>query len=105
MQALVDFVDSLTGVVRLAILAITGLGVIITLIAASSFSYVAPQVAEDYADRAENNADKAIVAAREEARARSLAEDGWGYDASTTENGSMRDASGEPAGGWGADPR
>ena len=104
MQALVDMVDSISGTVRLFILAIMGFGVIVTLLMTVSFSVVAPQVAEDYADRAEALGDRAIEVAREEARARELADDGWGYAEPGSYEGRSRDSEGEAVGGWGEEP-
>lgn len=105
MQALVDMMDSFTGVVRLVILAIFGFGVIVTLVMTFSFSVVAPQVADNYAERAEAFGDRAIEAAREEARARDLAEEGWGYDDRRSGAGSSTDADGDTVGGWADDGR
>jgi len=101
MQALVDLMDSFTGTVRFLILAIFGFGIIVTLLMTVSFSVVAPQVADNYAERAEAFGDRAIEAAREESRAHDLAQDGWGYDGPSSYQGSSRDAEGEVVGGWG----
>ncbi|WP_299193757.1 hypothetical protein [uncultured Erythrobacter sp.] len=105
MQALVDLVDSFTGVVRLVILAIFGFGIVVALFMTVTFSVVAPKVAEDYGERAEAFGDRAIEAAREEARARDLADDGWGYDQPRSHEGRSRDADGEAVGGWAEDGR
>ncbi|MFU7528390.1 hypothetical protein [Qipengyuania sp. ASV99] len=79
MRAFVEIVENMTGVVRLIIGALVlcslGFGLLMTL----GMTYVAPKVAQDYGERAERIGERAIAAAQEEARARALAEDGWGY--------------------------
>ena len=100
MRALVDLVDSISGTIRFIILAIMGFGLIVTIMVWGSILVIAPQVSEDYADRAEEFGDRAIEAAREEARARDLAEDGWGYSEPRSDRRRSRDP--EEAGGWGS---
>lgn len=108
MRALVDLVDSLSGTVRFFIFAIMLGGIAITVVMTAGVSYVAPKVAADYGERAERFGERAIAAAREEARAQELARDGWGYDNSQSA-GSQRtgDAYGgsdrDGSGGWGSE--
>lgn len=97
MRTIVDLVDSLTGTVRFVIGALLLCGFGIVLLMTVGASVVAPQVADKFAERAENIGEKAIDAAREEARNRELARDGWGY----SDSGSSRDAAGDEVGGWG----
>ena len=103
MRAIVDLVDSLTGTVRFFIGAIVLGGLVIGMMMTAGISYVAPKVAEDYGERAERLGQEAIAAAREESRARDLAEDGWGYSEPGAGEGSSRDESGDDVGGWGDD--
>jgi hypothetical protein len=81
MRALVDIVTTITGSIRfifgLFFLCIFGLGLMVT----AGATYIAPVAAEKVAEKAEKAHDKAIKAAREEARNRSYAADGWGYPA------------------------
>ena len=103
MRALVEIVDSFSGTVRFLICAIFLAGFVVTGMLTMGVSYVAPKVAEDYGERAERLGQQAIEAAREESRARDLAEDGWGYSEPGAGSGSSRDASGDEVGGWGDD--
>lgn len=102
MRSLVEIVTTVTGSIRfifgMFFLCILGLTLILTVGA----GVVAPQAAEKVAERAEQAHDKAIAAAREEARNRSYAEQGWGYSEgpSELEAGSV-DPEGEEVGGWG----
>jgi hypothetical protein len=76
------------------------LGVIIT----AMFVFAAPAVVEQVGARAESISDKAIEAAREEARATALAEDGWGYsdaNAGATDSAAANFSDGG-GGDWGA---
>lgn len=104
MRSLVDIVDNLTGVVRLIIGAIVLIGFGVTFMMTAGVSYVAPKVAADYGERAERIGEQAIQAAQEEARARELAKDGWGYEAPSSSDSydrRSRDRDGD-AGGWGS---
>lgn len=101
MRVIVDLVDSLTGTVRFVICAIVLSGIALSFFMTAGISYVAPKVAEDYGERAERLGERAIIAAQEEARARELAKDGWGYEEPGS-SGSFSDRSAD-AGGWGDD--
>lgn len=103
MQALVDMVNSFTSVVRWIILGIIVLGAIFSFLVSGSIYLIAPQVSDDFADRAEVLGERAIESARQEARARDLAEDGWGYAEPRSHEGRSRDADGESVGGWADD--
>ena len=81
MRALLDIVTTVTGSIRfivgMFVLCIFGLGLVITMGA----TVVAPAAADKVAQEAERAHDKAIDAAREEARNKSYAAEGWGYPA------------------------
>ncbi|KPP88590.1 hypothetical protein [Erythrobacter sp. HL-111] len=83
MRLLSDMIDQLSSTVRLiaglVTLCVMDFGAMMTF----GVSVVAPQVAEDFAERAENVGEKAIAARIEAERAQALARDGWGYDAGT----------------------
>ena len=79
MRALVDLVDSFTGMVRFAIVAMLLVGFGFTLILTVGASYVAPKVVEDYGERASQLGERAIQEARQARRDHELAQDGWGY--------------------------
>lgn len=95
MRLLSEMMDHLSSTVRLIAglitLCVLGFGGMMTFGA----SVVAPQVAGDFAERAEKVSEKAIEARLEAVRARELARDGWGYNAAT---GS------DAAAGYGPDP-
>jgi hypothetical protein len=104
MRAIVDLVDSITGLwtrtIRLLVLG----GIAIAAIFMLMISVTAPAVVENVGDRAERISDKAIEAAREEARATALAEDGWGYsdaNAGATDSAATNFSDGG-GGDWGA---
>ena len=79
MQPLIDLVGNIThaytSTVRIVVLGAIVLGAIIT----AMVMFAAPAVVDQVGARAESISDKAIEAARQEARAQALAEDGWGY--------------------------
>ena len=81
MRALADIIGTVAGSVRfifgLFFLCIFGLGLMLTVGA----GVIAPQAAEKVASKAEEVSDRAIEAAKEDARNRSYAAEGWGYPA------------------------
>lgn len=87
MRVIADILDSFTGIVRMIVGGIVLMGLVFGLMMTVGVSYVAPQVADNYGERAERLGEKAIAAAREEERARALAEDGWGYSPETDGDG------------------
>lgn len=105
MRGLLDIVENMTGAFRLVIGIIALLGFLFWLTTLASISVIAPKVAKDYGERAERLGESAIAAAREEARARELGEDGWGYESSrgteSSSSSSSRRSSTDEAGGWG----
>ena len=79
MRAIVDLVDSVAGTwTRTVGMLVIG-GIVIAGLFMLMVSFTAPAVVEHVGERAERISDKAIEAAREEARAHAMAEDGWGY--------------------------
>lgn len=108
MRALIDLVDSFTGIVRFIIGAIFLVGIAISLMLTAGISYVAPKVAEGATERAAQLGELAIEEARDARREREMAKDGWGYESDN--GGSLRyrsgksdgrDTSGAEIGGWG----
>jgi hypothetical protein len=93
MRAIVDLVDSITGVWTRTISILVIGGIAVVAIITFGIGFAAPSVADKVGDRAERISAKAIEAARQEARAQSMAQEGWGYsDANTdaaTESGSF----------------
>jgi hypothetical protein len=107
MQPLVDLVGNIThaytSTVKIVVLGAILLGVIIT----AMFLLAAPALVEEVGARTESISDKAIEAAREEARAHALAEDGWGFSdsaaSSDTDAADSFDGGGDASGDdWGA---
>lgn len=106
MRGIVEVVGTVAGSIRFIVamffLCILGLGLILTIGA----GVVAPQAADKVAERAERAHDRALEAARNEARNRSYASQGWGYDdgrstsSSASQSGTV-DPEGEAVGGWG----
>ncbi len=94
MQTLADIIGNVMGSIRFLFLlffcAIMGIGLLLT----AGTSYVAPQVAENVADRAERVTNRAIEAAEEAHRNEQLAQEGWGYGAGNDSSSSDDD--------WGA---
>lgn len=108
MRALVDLVDSFTGMVRFIILAMMAVGFVIALMLTAGMSYVAPKVAEDVGARATQLGERAIEEARDARRERELAKDGWGYGSDDGKMDSGRSSGSRDrsnGGGWGDDPR
>lgn len=105
MRALVDMVDSLTGVVRFIVGAIVLCGFAFAIIMTAGVSYVAPQVSEDVTDKAAAFGEQALAEARQQRREHELAQDGWGYGSAEPVNGethSKRSSRGDgSAEGWG----
>ena len=81
MRALFDIIGTVTGSIRfifgMFFLCIFGLGLMATVGA----GVIAPQAADKVAKKAEEVSDRAIEAAKEDARNRSYAAEGWGYPA------------------------
>lgn len=102
MRALVDLVDSFTGMVRFIIVAMMLVGLAIGLMLTAGVSYVAPKVAEGATERAAQLGELAIEEARDARRERDLAREGWGYDSGDS-GGSSEGGSGD--GGWGDEAR
>ncbi|MEP0391724.1 MAG: hypothetical protein ABJ205_15330 [Erythrobacter sp.] len=105
MRALIDLVDSFTGIVRFIIVAIILVGLSLALMLTAGVSYVAPKVANGATERAAQIGELAIEEARNAQRDRDLAKDGWGYDSGNSRqdrsaNSRNRDSDG---GGWGDD--
>jgi hypothetical protein len=107
MQPLVDLVGNIThaytSTVKIVVLGGILLGVIIT----AMFLLAAPALVEEVGARTESISDKAIEAAREEARAHAMAKDGWGYSdaaaSSETDAADFEDDSDSGSGDdWGA---
>lgn len=103
MQSLLQIINTVSGSIRfivgMFVLCIIGLGLIVTIGA----GIVAPKAVDKVTERAERAHDRAITAAENEARNRSYAAQGWGYDSGTpdpVERGSL-DPEGEAVGGWG----
>ena len=101
MRALVDIVHNMTSTVRFIMAALVLGGIVIALLMVGGVSIIAPQVADNYGERAERLGERAIEAAQEEARAQALAEDGWGYSEPGAGETSSRDSDGDAVGGWG----
>lgn len=106
MRALVDLVDSFTGMVRFIIVAMMLVGLAITLMLTAGVSYVAPKVAEGATERAAQLGELAIEEARDAQRERDLAREGWGYGSGESggDSGSYNE-SGSGDGGWGNEAR
>ncbi len=96
MQGVIDIIDRVFGGIRfiigLFVLCMFGLVLFLT----AGVSYVAPQVADNVADRAERVSNRAIEAAEEAHRNERLADEGWGYGA---DDGSSNGESDD----WGAE--
>lgn len=115
MRAIVDLVDSFTGIVRFIVVAMMVVGLAITLLMTAGVSYVAPKVAENMGERATQLGERAITEARDARRERELAQDGWGYgnSGSGQERASSRSSSdvrqgygsGSEGDGWGDEAR
>jgi hypothetical protein len=112
MRLLSEMMDQLSSTVRLIAglitLCVLGFGAMMTFGA----TVVAPQVAGDFAERAEKVGEKAIRARLEARRAQELARDGWGYNAGTDSDAArgygpdpdaeqLRRGGEEEIGGWG----
>lgn len=101
MRMIADIFDSFSTTVRVVVglltLAVMGFGAITTL----GVSWAAPQVAESFAERAEQMGEKAIEASLEAERSRELARDGWGYGAGVDPAG--RGPAGTDPGSYDAD--
>ena len=74
-DAVGNITHAYTSTIRTVVIGAVVLGAIIT----AMFLLAAPAVVEEVGARAETISDKAIQAAREEARAHAMAEEGWGY--------------------------
>ena len=74
-DAIGNITHAYTSTVKIVVFGALALGVIIT----AMFVLAAPAIVEEAGARAETISDKAIEAAREEARAHAMAEEGWGY--------------------------
>lgn len=98
MRALVDLVDSFTGMVRFIIVAMMLVGLAIGLMLTAGVSYVAPKVAEGATERAAKFGELAMEEARSARRERDMAKNGWGYG-STDDGGSSQ--GGSAGDGWG----
>ena len=115
MRAIIDLVDSFTGMVRFIIVAVMVVGLGITLLMTAGVSYVAPKVAENVGERATQLGEQAIAEAREARREHDLAQDGWGYGSGNSSDSaaqvrSSSDArrgfgSGPNGDGWGDEAR
>lgn len=102
MRSIVEIVTTVTGSIRFIIGMFVACILGLTLILTIGAGVVAPQAAEKVAERAERVYDKEIAAAREEARNRSYAEQGWGYSEKPSElEAGSADPEGEDVGGWG----
>lgn len=98
LQVMNNVTGSIRFIVGMFVLCIFGLGLILTVGA----GVIVPQAAEKVGERAERAHDKAIEAARQEARNRSYAAQGWGYeDSAPAPTGGGSDPEGEYVGGWG----
>ena len=98
MRVLVEVVENLTSSVRFIVGTLVLAGLAIGLMLTIGTSYAAPKVAEAIADRAADFGDKALKAAQEEARAKAMAGEGWGYGAPGQHEPDFSD---EPKGdGW-----
>lgn len=110
MRALVDMVDSFTGMVRFAIGALFLFGFLVFLVVTAGASYLAPKVAEEAGERATLLGERAIEEARQAQRDHELAQEGWGYgSAQGSQNGQMATAGQDQYrsqdGGWGEEAR
>lgn len=87
MRALVDLVDSVTGVIRHGITAVFIFGVVMSLSVTACVAYIAPDFDEQRAETAQLMEQRAKEAQQSEAdalrsqREAALSKDGWGYDA------------------------
>ena len=101
MRALVDMVDSVGSVIRfvvgILVLGMLAFGLIMTVGA----TYVAPQAADKFAERAERVGNKAIAAAQQEARNAALAEEGWGYETGNSDFAPDEDGASRGGDDWG----
>lgn len=101
MQAFVDLVGKIIWSIQKFYMMLLFFGFAVTVVLAITIYATAPTVADEVGDRAERLGEQAISAAREEARAQALAEDGWGYGDPGYAESVSQDSNGEPAGGWG----
>lgn len=100
MREFVAFIEKMTDTVRFIIGAVALVAFLIVISMATSISLVAPQVADNYGERAERLGERAIQAAQEQERARELAQDGWGYADPPSNGGVSRAADDKRDGGW-----